>query len=179
MEEQTIRDDVVALYAARYAAVSPTDSAQSSLIEAQNSIWLDTIGTRYLLVTEATKFAIDEILDTQTGEITPITNAHGETKRYYLAPERDIALYISPQTISTYSLNQATSTIVAGSQLSGTETYHDGYIGGATTLLINPRETHTTHSITISVFDSSKTVPNPSAPGATMYAKVGQKTLPF
>jgi hypothetical protein len=68
---------------------------------------------------------------------------------------------------------------VVGSRLAGTETYHDGYIDGATNVFINPEETHATNSITISVFDSSKSVPNPGVPGTTKYAKIGQKRLSF
>ncbi len=177
-EETKIRNDVVALYAARYAADLPADHAQSALVEAQNNVYIGAIGKRYILVTEASKFAIDETLDVQTGQAKPFYN-DGNTKREYLTPERDIALYIEPKALYTYSLDQAGPTIVAGSQLSGTETYHSGYIDGATTVLINPVETHTKNSITISIFDSSKSVPNPDVSGATMYAKVGQKTLSF
>ncbi|OYV27977.1 MAG: hypothetical protein B7W98_00570, partial [Parcubacteria group bacterium 20-58-5] len=132
----------------------------------------------YILLTEASKFANDEVLDTQTGQVVPFTNTRGETKRYYLAPERSIALYIEPQALYTYSLDQAATTLVAGSQLSGTETYNNGYISGAD-IFINPEETHTLDSITISVFDSSKRVPNPNASGVAMYPKVGQKMLSF
>lgn len=178
-EEQKIRDDLVTLFAARYAAASPTSPAQSLLLEAGNGIWPHAIGKRYILLTEASKFAIDEILDTQTGQLVPFTSNHGETERYYFAPEKSIALYIDPRSLHTYSLDQATTTLVESSQLSGTETYHNGYIDGATNLLINPEETHTTDSITISVFDGSKSVPNPDVPGTTRYAKVGQETLSF
>ncbi|OYV63745.1 MAG: hypothetical protein B7X03_00695 [Parcubacteria group bacterium 21-58-10] len=177
-EEQKIRDDLVTLFAARYAAVDPTSPKQSLLVEAGNGIWPHAIGKRYILLTEASKFANDEVLDTQTGQVVPFTNTRGETKRYYLAPERSIALYIEPQALYTYSLDQAATTLVAGSQLSGTETYNNGYISGAD-IFINPEETHTLDSITISVFDSSKRVPNPNASGVAMYPKVGQKMLSF
>lgn len=176
-EEQKIRDDLVALYTARYAVAFPSSPSSAWLVTAQNGIWLNAIGQRYLLVTEANvKSATDVILDVQTGQATPIPGS--KKLRYYLAPERGIALYIDSQALYTYTLDQASATLVAGSQLSGTETYHDGYIGGIG-IEINPQETHTKNSITISVFDSSKSVPNPDVLGATMYAKVGQKTLSF
>ena len=178
-EEQKIRDDLVTLFASRYAAVDPTSSKQSLLVEAGNGIWPHAIGKRYILLTEASKFAVDEILDIQTGQVAPFTNSQGQTKRYYVVSKRNIALYINPQVLYTYSLDQVTTTLITGSQLSGTQTYHNGYIDGATTLFINPEETHTTNKIIVSVFDSSKRVPNPDVSGATMYAKVGQKTLSF
>ena len=92
-EEQKIRDDLVALYAARYAATSPSSPASAWLVTAQNGIWLNAIGQRYLLVTEANvKSAIDEIFDVQTGQVMPISGSN--KLRYYLTPDRDVALYI-------------------------------------------------------------------------------------
>lgn len=176
-EEQKIQNDLIALYVARYAAANPSTPADAWLVQAQNGIWLNAIGKRYILLTEAdVKGATDVILDVQTGQAAPISDS--KKLRYYLAPERGIALYIDSQALYTYSLDQASATPVVGSQLSGSETYHDGYIGGIG-VEINPQETHTKNSITISIFDSSKNVPNPDVPGATMYAKVGQKSLSF
>ncbi len=176
-EELRIKDDLVALYAERYAAASPSSPANIWLVEAQNGIWLNAIGKRYVLLTEANvKSATDVILDVQTGQATSISGS--KKLRYYLAPEREIALYIDSQALYTYSLDHVSATLISGSELSGTETYDNGYIGGIG-IEINPEETHTKNSITISVFDSSKNISNPDVPGATMYTKVGQKTLSF
>lgn len=176
-EEQKIHDGLIALYTARYTAANPSTPADAWLAEAQNGIWLNAIGKRYILLTEANaKSATDVILDVQTGQTTSISGS--KKLRYYLAPEREIALYVDSQALYTYSLDQVSATLISGSQISGTETYHNGYIGGIG-IEINPQETHTKNSITISIFDSSKSVPNPDVPGATMYAKVGQKTLSF
>lgn len=176
-EEQKIRDNLVALYAARYAAASPSSPASGWLLEAESGIFLNAIGKRYILLTEANvKSATDVILDVQTGQATPIFGS--KKLRYYLAPEREIALYVDSKALYMYSLDQVSATLISGSELSGTETYHNGYIDGIG-IEINPQETHTKNNITISVFDSNKTMPNPDVPGATMYAKIGQKTLSF
>ena len=175
LEEQKIQDDLVAIYAARYAAQNPSSPARSWLVQAQNGTWLNAIGKRYILLTEAdVKKARDQIFDTQTGVATPIPDG----LRFYFAPDRDIVLYLDLQAIHTYSLDQSTAILVPGSQLSGTETYHSGYAEGIG-VDMDPRYTKTKNSITISVFDSSKMVPNPDVQGAQMYAKVGTKTLSF
>ncbi len=179
--EQKIRDDLVMLYAARYYAMRgsiPADRA-GVLVEAKNGIWLDAVGKKYILVTETdVKMTRDVILDLQTGQVTPITNKDGESLHYSLAPERNIALYIEPQVLFTYSLDQATTTLVAGSKLQGTETYKSGLEDGPSPGII-PQETHTKNNITISIFDSSRIVPSPDVPERPMHAKIGQKTLSF
>jgi len=145
------------------------------LLQAQNGIFLNAIGERYILLTEAdVKKARDQILDTQTGDVTPVPGG----LRFYFAPNREIALFLDLQAIRTYSLDQASATLVPGSQLSGTETYHSGYAEGIGADM-NPQYTKTKNSIIISVFDSSKMVSNPDVPGAKMYAKVGTKTFSF
>lgn len=172
-EEKSIETDLGTLLTAQNTTANPNNPVFRFM--PGNDFWLNAIGKRYILIGQAgADSAFDAILDSQTGEITTIS----KTLRYYLAPERDIVLYIDKQSLYTYSLNQATTTLVVGSHLSGTETYHNGYIGGIG-IEINPQETHTKNSITISIFDSSKSVPNPDVPGATMYAKAGQKTLSF
>ncbi len=192
-KEQKIRDDLVTLYAARYYAEAEFADNQAkankladrntladqanSLLTAQNGIWLNAIGKSYILATEANaKEAMDEVLDSQTGQITSISST--KALSYYFAPERSISLYIEPQALYTYSLDQATTTLVVGSKLQGTETYDSGFADGPGAR-INPQETHTKNSITISIFDSSKSVPNPDLEGATMYEKIRQNTLSF
>jgi len=164
-QEQKIKDDVVAFLTA----------VQKSNTDFYSQLWLDGIGKKYILASQpSAESSHDEIIDSQTGEVTPI---FGEA-RYYLAPERDIALYVDYQAIYTYSLDQASAVLVPSSQLSGDEIYHSG----TSDAYLAPVQTHTKNSITISVFDSSQTVQNPDAqPNAmqTMNKKLRSVTLLF
>lgn len=164
LTDDKIKSDVAELYSARYSyALSPDDLLRTGL-------WLSAIGKRYILVTEAGAESIhDTILDSQTGMVARIPSLD----IYDLAPDRDLKLYIDAQALYTYSLDHATTTPVANSQLSGGETYHDG----AGEILDHAHESHTIESITISVFDTGSRVPNPD--GGTMYEKIGEKTLTF
>jgi hypothetical protein len=168
--EKEIERDVAALLAAQYVAEYPDNPIFNFVPGAD--FWLDAIGKRYILYTQAgADKSNDAILDSQTGQITLIPG----NAPLYLAPGRNIALYVGPQSLYAYSLDQASSTLVAGSKLQGNETYHDG-IGGLGTL-VQAQETHTADNIIITVFDSGKVVPNPD--GGTMYMRTGQKVLSF
>ncbi len=172
-DEKKIEANIGMLLTAQYVVTYPKNPVFK--FRPGNDFWINAIGKRYILAALAGADSLtDVIIDSQTGQVTPIS----KTLRHYFAPERDIVLYIDKQSLYTYSLDQATTTLVAGSQLSGTETYHNGYIDGVG-IQINPQETHTKNSITISIFDSSKMVENPDVPGAQMYAKIGQKALSF
>ena len=167
---QKIKGDVAELYSARYTALEPAGIVISAEDLLRSDLWLSAIGKRYVLVTEAGAENIqDEILDSQTGKVSYIQSLD----MYDLVPNRELVLYIDSQALYTYSLDQATTTLVAGSQLSGSETYHDG----VEEILDHAQQTHTADSITISVFDSSRRISNPDV--GNMYAKVGQKTLAF
>lgn len=167
--EQKVKDDVVALF----LAVNPGGDK-----DYYSSLWLEAVGKRYILVSQpSAESSFDEIVDSQTGMVTPIS---GEV-RYYLASEgRDVVLYIDNQAIRTYTLDQANAVLVSGSQLSGNETYHSG----TSDAYLVPEQTHTKNSITISIFDSSQLVQNPDAlsqPTAmqTMNKKIWEVTLSF
>lgn len=165
-EESEIKDDLVGLFITEHR-----DDQDN-----YNTLWLNAIGKRYILASKpVAETSYDEIIDSQTGTVTPIS---GEA-RYYLASEgRDLALYIDTQDIRTYTLDQAGAVLVPGSQLSGNETYHSG----TSDAYLVPEQTHTKNSITISVFDSSQIVQNPNAqPNAmqTMNKKIREVTLSF
>jgi hypothetical protein len=164
-EESEIKDDIIGVFITE----NPGESE-----DYYSTIWLIAIGKRYILASKPmAESSFDEIVDSQTGTVTPIS---GEA-RYYLASEgRDVALYIDNQAIRTYTLDQADAVLVSGSQLSGNETYHSG----TSDAYLVPEQTHTKNSITISVFDSSQIVQNPGAqPNAmqTMNKKVREVTL--
>lgn len=166
-EEQKIKDDVVALFLV-------ANSANNR--DYYSNLWLNAVGKRYILATQPSSgSSYDEIIDSQTGKVTPIP---GEA-RYYLASEgRNVALYVDTQAIHIYTLDQADAILVSGSQLSGTETYHSG----TSDFQIAPVQTHTKNSITISVFDSSQIVKNPDAQPnemQTMNMKIRDLTLSF
>ena len=167
-EEQKIKDDVVALF----TAGMPDNKDYYS------RLWLDAVGKRYILASQPSAgSSIDEIIDSQTGTVMPISS---EANIYLASEGRDIALYINYQAIYTYALDQASVLLMPGSQLSGNETYHSG----TSDFQLEPEQTHTKNSITISVFDSSQTVHNPDAlsqPTAmqTMNKKVREVTLSF
>ncbi|MFZ1075649.1 MAG: hypothetical protein WAN50_04725 [Minisyncoccia bacterium] len=170
-EEKKIATDVAIVMSSQYSAAFPNNPPLSPEKMLQFDIWLDAIGKRYILFTQSgADKSSDAILDSQNGEITPIPG----NIALYLAPKRNIALYVTTQALYTYSLDQSTTTLVAGSQLSGNETYL-GVLDGMGPITL--RETHTNSSITIVTYDSSTLVPNPD--GGNMYAKVGQKTLSF
>lgn len=165
-EESEIKDDLVGLFITEHR-----DDQDN-----YNTLWLNAIGKRYILASKpVAETSYDEIVDSQTGTVTPIS---GEA-RYYLASEgRDLALYIDTQDIRTYTLDQAGAVLVPGSQLSGNETYHSG----TSDAYLVPEQTHTKNSITISVFDSSQIVQNLNAqPNAmqTMNKKIREVTLSF
>lgn len=166
--EQKIKDDVVALFVA----------GQPEGGDYYSQMWLDAIGTRHILATRPSGgSSIDEIIDSQTGKVTPVS----AEAAYYLASEgRNAALYLGTQAIYIYTLDQDGMVLVSGSQLSGNETYHSG----TSDFSMVPVQTHTKSSITISVFDSSQMVQNPDAlsqPTAmqTMNKKVRDLTLSF
>ena len=165
-EEQKTKDDVVALFTARM----PDNKDYYS------GLWLDALGRRYILVSQPSAgSSFDEIIDSQTGNVTPIS----AERAYYLASDgRDIALYIGTQAIYTYTLDQADVVLVPDSQLSGNDTYHSG----TSDFQLAPEQTHTKNSIIISIFDSSQIVQNPDAsPNAmqTMSKRVREVTLSF
>lgn len=169
-EDHNIKNDVAELLSAQYSAAYPSLPARTPEDLLRSDLWLSAIGRRYVLITQSgAERTSDAILDSQTGEVTRIPSLD----IYDLAPDRDLILYIDTQALYTYSLDQATTTLVTGSRLSGSETYHDG----AEEILDHAHESHTTDRITISVFDSGSRVPNPE--GGTMYAQAGQKTLAF
>lgn len=170
-DDQRIKNDVAMLYAAQFYAEYPESefTIQSFLL---HGLFLSAIGERYILVTEiGAEMGYDEILDSHSGQVTTIPMPD----RYVLAPERNTVLYIDYQALHTYSLDQASTTLIAGSQLSGNETYHNGEQELA--VVVTPQETHTKDSITISVFDSSKEVANPD--GGTLFEKLRDVTLSF
>lgn len=164
--EQKIKDDLVAVF----LAINPGNDK-----DYYSNGWIDAIGSRYILFTQPSGGgSYDETIDSRTGKATVIP---GEA-RYYLAPTgRNIALYIDTQTIRTYTLDQADAVVVKGSQLSGTETYTSGEADNPG---IIPRMSWTPDSITITIFDTSKRVPNPKlGVGATMNGTVREVTLSF
>jgi hypothetical protein len=166
-EEQKIKDDVVSVL----LAANP-----GSDMDYYSGLWLDAVGKRYILATQPSGgSSIDEIIDSQTGKVTPIS----AERVYYLVSEgRDAALYLGIQAIYTYTLDQDGVVLVSGSQLSGNETYHSG----TSDFQMAPVQTHTKNSITISVFDSSQIVQNPNAQSnamQTMNKKVRSPTLSF
>lgn len=166
-EESEIKDRVVELLIAK----NPGGSE-----DYYSAIWLNAIGKRYILISQpSAESSHDEIIDSQTGTVTPIS---GEV-RYYLTSEgRDVALYIDYTSVHIYTLDQPDVVLVKGSQLIDNETYHSG----TSDAYLSPVQTHTTHSMTISVFDSSQIVPNPeSQPNAiqTMYKKLRDIVLTF
>lgn len=169
-DEKKIEADVAALLSTQIAAAHPNNPRFT--VMPGNDFWLNAIGTRHVLISQAGADSFNEaILDSRTGALTPIP---GDVA-LYLAPERNAALYIGPQAIYFYSIDEASATLMPGSQLGGTETYHNG-VGGLG-IIVQPDETHTEDSISISVFDSTTSVPNPD--GGTMYVKTGQRTLSF
>lgn len=146
LSEQKIKDDVTALFIA----------GQPDSSDYYSQLWLDAIGKRYVLISQLSiRGSHDEILDSQTGKVTPIP---GEV-RFYLAPDKNIALYIDYQAIYIYALDQPLFVLVPGSKLSGNETYHSGLSDA----FLVPKQTHTKDSVAISVFDSSQLVQNPDA----------------
>jgi hypothetical protein len=164
--EQKIRDDVVALFVA--------DGPDGK--DFYSNLWLDAIGTRYILATQPiAESSYDEIIDSQTGTVTPIP----ESARYNLSPGgRNAVFYIDTQHIYLYTLDQATSILVPGSALTGTETYTSGIADNPD--IIPSGMSYTQNSITITIFDSSKRVPNPKlGVGATMNGAVREVTLTF
>lgn len=159
-EEQKIKDDVIALLSAR----------QKSNADFYSKLWLSGVGKRYILVSQPSGESFhDEIIDSQTGEVTPI---FGLT-RYFLTPERNIALYIDYQAIYTYSLDQANAIIISNSLLFDNESYYPS----TSNTFLTPTETHTKDSITISVFDSSQKVQSPNT--QTTSEKIREVTLTF
>jgi hypothetical protein len=167
-EEQKIKDDLVAVFIAQ----NPGNDK-----DYYSNAWLNAVGKRYILASQPSGgSSLNEIIDSQTGKITLIPEGG-----YSLALEgRDAILYIDTQAIRTYTLDQADAVLVAGSQLSGNETYHSG----TSDFTLVPVQTYTKNSITISVFDSSQLVQNPDAksqPTAmqTMNKKVRTVTLSF
>lgn len=166
-EESEIKDDLVGLFTAE-------DPASDE--DYYSTLWLNAVGKRYILASKPiAETSYDEIIDSQTGTVTRIP---GEARYYLASSGRNIALYIDTQAIHTYTLDQADAVLVPGSQLSGTETYHSG----TSDAYLEPEQTHTKNSITISVFDASQIVQNPDAqPNAmqTMNKKVRQVTLSF
>jgi hypothetical protein len=168
-EEKKIETDVATLMGAQYATAYPNNPAFKFM--PGTDFWVNIIGKRYILITQlGADKSNDVILDSQTGQMIQIP---GIIPLYL--PESDIALNIGAQAIYAYSLDKASSTLVAGSELSGTETYNDGI--GELGPPIAVQETHTKNSIIISVFDSSKAISTPD--GGTMYTKIGQKSLSF
>ncbi len=165
LQELKIKDHLIAFFV----------GGGSGNADFYSQLWLDAVGKRYILATQpVAESSYDEIIDSQTGAVTRIP---GET-RFYLAPERDVALYIDRQAVYTYALDNPSYTLVPGSELSGSETYHSG----TSDAYLAPVQTHTKDSITISVFDSSQIVQNPDAqPNAmqTMNKKLRDVTLPF
>jgi hypothetical protein len=164
-QEQKIHSDVVALLLAN----RPADA------DFYSQLWIDAIGARYILVTQPiAESSYDEIVDSQTGMVRQIP----ESARYDLEPlGRNAMLYIDAQHIYLYTLDQPAPALVPGSALSGTETYTSGE---ADTPDVIPRMSYTPDSITITIFDSSKRVPNPKlGVGATMNAAVREATLSF
>lgn len=169
-EEAKIAEDVLTLFAAQYAESNP--GAPILKLKIGNDVMLNAIGKRYVLAAQAgAESARDAIIDAQTGTITSIM----PNTRYYLAPQRNTVLYVDRQALYTYTLDQASAVLVPGSQLSGIETYHNGVEGLG--IEVNPQQSHTNSSITVTIFDSSKTLQNPD--GATGYAKVRETTLSF
>lgn len=164
-ELQKVKDDVIA-----FLTVQEPGNA-----EYYSQILLVAVGKRYILISQPSAASYyDEIVDSQTGKITPIPGG----TRYYLASEgRNIALYIDNQHIYTYTIDQPSTVLVSGSQLSGSETYHSGEADMSDLI---PHEMHTQDSITITVFDMNKRVLNTKlGEGATMNGKVREITLAF
>jgi Protein of unknown function (DUF998) len=165
-QEQKIKDDVVALLLA----------GQPGNADFYSQLWLDAVGKRYVLVTQPiAESSFDEIIDSQTGTVTPIS----ESARYDLSPVgRKSMLYIDSQHIYLYTLDQATTTLVSGSALSGTETYTSGIADNPA--IIPSGMSYTPDSITVTIYDSSKRVPNPKlGEGATMNGVVREVTFSF
>lgn len=164
--DQKIKDDVIELF----VAGEPDNK------DFYSNLWLDAIGTRYILATQPiAESSSDEIIDSQTGTVMPIP----EAARYDLSPGgRNAMLYIDSQHIYLYTLDQATTTLVSGSALSGTETYTSGIADNPA--IIPSGMSYTQNSITLTVYDSSKRVPNPKLGiGATMNGSVREVTLSF
>lgn len=163
--EQKIKHDLVALMS----------SSQKDDEEFYSQLWLDAVGTRYILASQPiAESSYDEVIDSQTGTVTPIP----ESARYALsALDRNAVLYIDTQHIYLYTLDQPAPTLVPGSALSGTQTYTSGEADNPS---IIPRMSYTPDSITITIFDTSKRVPNPQlGVGATMNGAVREVTLAF
>jgi hypothetical protein len=169
-EEQKIEADVAAVLSGQYSVANPNERPLTFTPGMDFS--LEAVGKNYILITqEGSDKSNDAILDIQTGSVTPIPG----NVPLWLTPNNQKALYILPQSIYTYVPDQDSAVLVPESQLSGTETYHDGV--EALGIIVEPQQTHTNDSITISIFDSSKVIPNPD--GGTKYMKIGQKTVSF
>lgn len=165
-EEQKIKDDVV-----RFSLASNPEGDK----DYYSGLWIDALGKRYILITQPiAESSYDEVIDSQTGTVTPIP----EAARYDLSSGgRNAVFYIDTQHIYLYTLDQPATTLVSGSELSGTETYTSGIADNPD---IIPSESYTQNSITITIFDSSKRVPNPKlGVGATMNGAVREVTLSF
>lgn len=176
-QEEKIRNDVADILTAKAVANGHGDDYSQS--------WPIAIGNRYILITVPTHTYYDILIDSQTGESLILQNAASYVvhRLPFERPQpasngRQTVLYIGYEDIYTYTLDEGTFVLVPGSQLSGSETYHNGR--GDFSLMVD--ETHTDDSITISVYDGSQVVQNPYAqPNAlqTMNKKIREVTLSF
>lgn len=176
-QEDKIRNDVANILAAKVVANGHGDD--------YSQIWPIAIGKRYVFITVPTHTYYDILIDSQTGESSYLQNAasYAAHRLPFERPQpasngRQTVLYIGYEDIYTYTLDEGTFVLVPGSQLSGSETYHNGK--GDFSLFVD--ETHTDNSIHISVFDGSQVVQNPNAqPNAlqTMNKKLREVDLTF
>lgn len=176
-QEEKIRNDIADILESKAATNGHGDDYSQS--------WPIAIGKRYVLITVPTHTYYDILIDSQTGESSILQNAASYVvhRLPFERPQpasngRQTVLYIGYEDIYTYTLDEGTFVLVPGSQLSGSETYHNGR--GDFSLMVD--ETHTDDSITISVYDGSQVVQNPYAqPNAlqTMNKKLREVTLSF
>ncbi|MEJ0053297.1 MAG: hypothetical protein WDN10_01020 [bacterium] len=172
-QEEKIKSDIVALFVSR-----EPDNA-----EYYSRLRLRAIGTRYVLVSQpSAESSYDLIIDSATGHATSIPNGANYRPIYPPLEEArpadaaQMAVYIGSQDVYTYSLDRGSFSSVFRAKLYGSETYHSGRADA----YLDPEETHTDNSITLTVFDSSRIVRNPEAPEnamQTMYKRIRQVTL--
>jgi hypothetical protein len=163
--ENKIKNDIISI-------LSESDDKNA---EFYSQIWLQAIGSRYVVVSQPRAgSSYDEVMDSHTGKIVLIP---GTSKINLFSLGRKSMLYVDTQSIHLYSLDADSPVQVVGSQLLGTETYSSGATDNANVEFV---ETHTATSVAITVFDTSKRVPNPSlGHGAKMNGSVRKVTLSF
>lgn len=132
-----IKNDIAAIFA-------PASQDGYYLYSRPSNIVLFAIGERYVFFGDirAKESGSDKILDS-------VTQTSTETRAFsiQLFKTDEIAVYVSPQNVCTYTLDQPSCVPLAGADLSGEEFYFDP-MGGFWI-----EETHTDTSLTIGVFD--------------------------